>query len=86
MRIENLRIILKQFFGNLSRLYRANLLDQVKALDMTAYLQKEKEYVPWITAISSLGYIGNMLEGSDDKGAYELYEVRYFSFCSLMRI
>ena len=59
--------------------HRANLLDQVKALDMTSYLQKEKEYVPWITAISSLGYIGSMLEGSDDyPDAYKLYEVSWY--------
>ena len=43
---------------------------------MTSYLQKEKEYVPWITAMSSLGYIGAMLEGSEDfPKAYEKYEV-----------
>lgn len=56
--------------------FRANMLDQVKALDMTAYLKKEKKYVPWITAISSLGYIGAMLEGNTDyPDAYSLYEV-----------
>ncbi|XP_066912412.1 glutamyl aminopeptidase-like isoform X1 [Clytia hemisphaerica] len=56
-------------------LAKANLLDQVKALDMTAYLSNEKEYVPWVTAMSSLGYIGAMLEGSDQfPDAYKLYE------------
>ena len=55
---------------------RANMLDQVQALDMTSYLKKEKKYVPWITAISSLGYIGSMLEGNtDDPESYKLYEV-----------
>ena len=57
-------------------LYRAGLMNQTKALDMTAYLQKEKEYVPWSSALSSLSYIGSMLQGSKDyPNAYKDYEV-----------
>lgn len=51
---------------------RAGHLGQIYALDLTEYLVKEKEYVPWITALSSVAYIGEMLLGRD---GYKYYEV-----------
>ena len=51
---------------------RAGQLDQIYALDLTEYLVKEEEYVPWITALSSVAYIGEMLLGRD---GYKYYEV-----------
>lgn len=59
-------------------------MDQTKALDMTAYLKSETEYVPWISALSSLGYIGAMLEGNPEyPNAYDYYEVGFSLFIYL---
>lgn len=52
-------------------------MSQIKALDMTKYLTSEKEYVPWITALSSLSYIGELLLTLP---GYEYYEVNTFNF------
>ena len=53
--------------------YRANQLSTIQALDMTAYLEKETEYVPWVTALGSIAFIGSMLKG---RPGYKSYEVR----------
>ena len=45
------------------------------ALNMTGYLNQETEYVPWITALSSLAYIGELLQG---RTGYPLYEVSFY--------
>lgn len=57
-------------------LAKANLLSQIKALDMTKYLTSEKEYVPWITALSSLSYIGELLLTLPGYEYYESYIVK----------
>lgn len=49
-------------------------MTQVQALELTEYLKNEKEYVPFVSAISSLGYIGGMLL---TRPGYKIYEVKF---------
>ncbi|XP_047132820.1 endoplasmic reticulum aminopeptidase 1 isoform X2 [Hydra vulgaris] len=57
-------------------LAKAGKLDQIKALEMTAYLKNEDEYVPWITALGSLGYIGGLLQGRSCYSSYQKYIIQ----------
>ena len=40
---------------------RAGELNMSTALSLTAYLNQEREYVPWSSALSHLAFIGSML-------------------------
>lgn len=42
------------------------------ALGLTAYLDKEREYVPWSSALSHLGFIGSMLSMRPSYGFYRV--------------
>lgn len=42
-------------------LRRAEQLDYETVLDMTLYLEKETEYIPWDAAYSNLLWLGEML-------------------------
>lgn len=42
-------------------------------LELTKYLGKETDYLPWNRAISAVTYLANMLE--DDKTLYPLFQV-----------
>ena len=53
-------------------LSRAGILNVSVALDLSEYLIKETDYVPWVTAISNLAYIGKLLE---DKASHEHFSV-----------
>lgn len=54
-------------------LARAGLLGYEVALDMTSYLSKEEDYLPWKSAVSGLSYLSSMLEFTGD---YYLIQVR----------
>ena len=41
-------------------------------LKLTQYLNKEKEYFPWSSALSSLAYIGSMISMKESFGLYEV--------------
>ena len=45
------------------------------ALQTIDYLDKEREYVPWVAAMAELGYVGSMLEC---RPLYGAYNVRYY--------
>ncbi|XP_071956915.1 aminopeptidase N-like [Antedon mediterranea] len=55
------------------KLAQAGELNQVTALDLTRYLNKELEYVPWSVASNSLGYIAKMLKISPAYGRLQEY-------------
>ncbi|KAM3940520.1 glutamyl aminopeptidase [Leptodactylus fuscus] len=46
-------------------LARAEKLDYDVALNLTKYLKNEKDYLPWVRAISGLSYLMDMLENDD---------------------
>lgn len=52
--------------------FRAGQLDMSTALDLTNYLDKEREYVPWSSAFSHLGFIGSMLSMRPSYGFYQV--------------
>ncbi|XP_007098311.2 glutamyl aminopeptidase [Panthera tigris] len=56
-------------------LARAQLLDYKMALNLTKYLRKEEDFLPWQRAISAVTYIISMFE--DDKELYPVIE-EYF--------
>ena len=53
-------------------IHRAGQLDMSTALGLTAYLDKEREYVPWSSALSHLGFIGSMLSMRPSYGFYRV--------------
>ncbi|KAK2562234.1 Endoplasmic reticulum aminopeptidase 1 [Acropora cervicornis] len=57
-------------------LARAGQLDMSTALGLTAYLDREREYVPWSSALSHLGFIGSMLSMRPSYGFYRKYIVK----------
>ncbi|XP_022081849.1 putative aminopeptidase-2 isoform X2 [Acanthaster planci] len=54
-------------------LARAGDLSQAKALDLTSYLREERDYVPWYTVDSVLGYIYDNLALTAANASYETY-------------
>lgn len=57
-------------------LARAGQLDMSTALGLTNYLDKEREYVPWSSALGHLGFIGSMLTMRPSYGFYRKYIVK----------
>lgn len=47
-------------------LARAGILGYDVALEMTSYLEKENDYLPWESAVSGLSYLADMLEFTGD--------------------
>lgn len=45
-------------------------------LKLTQYLNKETEYFPWSSAITSLAYIGSMISMTEAYGLYEVNTVQ----------
>ncbi len=54
-------------------LARAGELRQARALDLTAYLVEEREYVPWYLVDGVLGYINDNLALTDAKSNFQNY-------------
>lgn len=63
------------FIDDAFALARAGLLDYKVALNLTKYLEMEKDFLPWQRVISAITYIISMFE--DDKELYPLIE-EYF--------
>uniref|UniRef100_A0A8C5NL72 Aminopeptidase n=1 Tax=Junco hyemalis TaxID=40217 RepID=A0A8C5NL72_JUNHY len=55
--------------------HRPGLVNYTVPLELTKYLGKETDYLPWNRAISAVTYLANMLE--DDKTLYPLFQ-KYF--------
>ncbi|XP_071975412.1 glutamyl aminopeptidase [Engystomops pustulosus] len=53
-------------------LARAERLDYGVSLNLTKYLEKEEDYLPWVRAISALSYLVDMLE--DDNTIYPKFQ------------
>jgi len=50
-----------QLLDDALALARAGQLDYATAMDVTSYLEKELEYIPWKAALNALSYIDTML-------------------------
>jgi aminopeptidase N len=51
-------------------LARAGILEYGVALNLTAYLEKETDYIPWVAAIDSLAYLDLMLRSTEAYGKW----------------
>lgn len=69
-----------QLIDDAMNLARADILDYATALDVTKYLNHERDYVPWKTAINNLLYIDSMLIRTPD---YD--KMKVISRSSIMR-
>ena len=50
-----------QILNDALNIAKADLLSYNVALDLTLYLDKEREYVPWHSALTALAYMDSML-------------------------
>lgn len=57
-------------------LARAGHLSYGIALDMTSYLDKEKDYLPWRSSANALSYLSTMLEFTGDYSLLQEYKVK----------
>lgn len=67
---------------------RSGTLDYEVALNLTSYLTKEKEYVPWMSALDNMGYFAiqfstyDSLKGSSDYyPTYKVIEIIIYLQC-----
>jgi aminopeptidase N len=65
-----------QIMDDALNLAQAGLLDYDIALNLTSYLAREDQYLPWESTLSSLLYVQDMLSRSS---AYGLFKVRLLS-------
>ena len=68
-----------QIIDDALNLARAGHLDYELALGVTAYLNKETEYIPWKAALSGFSYIDIMLKRSAAYGEFQRYMTRQVS-------
>ena len=84
---ENWRLVIKQLNKDHTKIHvnnraqliddalnlaRKGLLEYELALDITSYLHKETEYVPWSAALSGLQYLDDMLTRTAAYGNYKV--------------
>ena len=65
-----------QIMDDALNLAQAGLLDYGIALNLTSYLAREDQYLPWESTLSSLLYVQDMVSRSS---AYGLFKVRLSS-------
>ena len=64
-----------QIIDDAFNLARAGYLEYELALGVTAYLNKETEYIPWKAALSGFSFVDNMLERSPAYGEFQRYMI-----------
>ena len=62
-----------QIIDDAFNLARSGLLKYEIALGVTAYLNKEVEYIPWAAALRGMSYIKLMLKRTPAYGAFKMY-------------
>ncbi|XP_063229950.1 aminopeptidase N-like [Bacillus rossius redtenbacheri] len=62
-----------QLLDDSLNLARAGLLDYKLALDVTRYLSRETDYLPWTSALNNLAFIDRRLVGSEAHGSFKSY-------------
>ena len=61
-----------QILNDALNIAKADLLPYSVALDLTLYLDKEREYVPWHSALTALTYMDSMLYSSAAYGGWKV--------------
>lgn len=62
-----------QIIDDAFNLARAKIISTTLALRMTTYLSKEKDYIPWTSALRNLGYYTLMFDRTEVYGALQAY-------------
>ncbi|KAK1160919.1 aminopeptidase Ey-like [Acipenser oxyrinchus oxyrinchus] len=62
-----------QLIDDAFNLARAGYIQTTLALDTTKYLSKDKEYMPWESAIDNLGYFSLMFDRTEVNGPMQAY-------------
>nr|CAD7396260.1 unnamed protein product [Timema cristinae] len=63
-----------QLLDDSLNLARAGILDYVSALDVTSYLYRETDYIPWYSAFNAFNFLNIRLRGASPAG-YQLFKV-----------
>ena len=50
--------------------FRSGMIDQLLSLQLTSYMKKEEEFVPWASAMSKVAYIRGMLSRTGIYGSF----------------
>ena len=61
-------------------MFRADQLNQILALDLTSYIQHETDYIPWITFLRNMNYIGDQLTLRESQGVFKVVHTDSFAF------
>ena len=73
---DHLRVPLKnraQLLDDAFNLALANAVSYTTALDLTAYLKNEREYVPWRSVLTELDYIDVMLRQAPEFADWKVF-------------
>lgn len=74
-----------QIMNDALNLAKANILDYEVALDLTKYLEREEDYLPWESSFSSLNYISSMLSRSSGNRFFKVKQINIFVNMHLMK-
>lgn len=66
-----------QLIDDALNMARSNRLNYTDALELTLYLNKEADYVPWQSAFRNLNFLQNMLRTTN---FYDTFKVRIHGF------
>jgi aminopeptidase N len=55
-----------QLLDDSLNLARAGLIKYATALDLTTYLARETDYIPWVSYFSGLTFLNSRLAGTED--------------------
>ena len=78
-----------QIMDDALNLAEAGLLDYEIALNLTQYLEKEEEYVPWEATLSSFSYVSSMMSRSSGYGLFKVilsYCISIFFLTKLINV
>lgn len=75
-----------QLLDDSLNLARAGILNYTTALDLTTYLARESDFIPWISYFRSLTFLNTRLAGTEH---YEIFKVRqsdwwHYGICYLV--
>jgi len=65
-----------QIMDDSLNLAKSGLLSYTTALKLTSYLDREVEYIPWVSALSGLSYLNKMLKRTPAYGDFKRYMLR----------
>ena len=67
-----------QIMDDALNLAEAGILDYEVALNLTQYLEREEDYLPWDSALSSLSYIRSMMSRTSGYGLFKVKKNQFF--------